>query len=74
MAERPITASFGVTTLESRAVCPLELIDQAKLALRQAKRQGRNRVAHFAELTDRSLSSGEGHRNDRPRFEYSMPD
>lgn len=54
---RSVTASFGVTTLESAAVCAMELVDQARCAMRQAKREGRNRVVHFAEVRDRSLPS-----------------
>jgi diguanylate cyclase (GGDEF)-like protein len=47
---RPITASFGVATLESPAISSLRLVDQSFQALQQAKQQGRNRVTHFVDL------------------------
>jgi diguanylate cyclase (GGDEF)-like protein len=53
---RAITASFGVTTHESTAVASTELLDQAKLALRHARRGGKNGLVHFTEIADRSLT------------------
>jgi len=47
---RPITASFGVATLESSVIRPRQLVHQSFQALRQAKQKGRNRVEHFVDL------------------------
>jgi diguanylate cyclase (GGDEF)-like protein len=48
---RPITASFGIATLEQAIHGPAQLIDEADQALYHSKRRGRNRVSHFHELT-----------------------
>jgi diguanylate cyclase (GGDEF)-like protein len=69
---RPITASFGITTLESRAVCPLELVDQARFALRQARYQGKDRMAHFAEITDHNAGNRAEDRNGKPSSVHSL--
>jgi diguanylate cyclase (GGDEF)-like protein len=45
-----ITASFGVATMESDALPCIELLDQADQALYFAKRMGRNKVTHFADV------------------------
>ena len=47
---RPITASFGVTTLGLGTTTPAQLIDEADQALYHSKRRGRNRVTHFYDL------------------------
>ncbi len=47
---RPITASFGVATLESSAIRPRQLVHQSFQALRHAKHKGRNQVEHFVDL------------------------
>jgi len=49
-----ITASFGVASLESGATTLAEMIKQADQALYLAKTTGRNRVAHYDELTGQS--------------------
>ncbi|MGC8640391.1 MAG: diguanylate cyclase [Isosphaeraceae bacterium] len=71
---RPITASFGVATRESSVFRASELLDQARLALGQAKREGPNRVVHFAELTDHAPRTGERSRNGRPKFACATVD
>ena len=43
---RPVTASFGVATTDSRPTEPLSLLGRADRALYQAKREGRDRVVH----------------------------
>ena len=47
----PVTCSFGVTSIKFKARTPSELIEQADLALYEAKSLGRNQVA----LWDASL-------------------
>jgi diguanylate cyclase (GGDEF)-like protein/PAS domain S-box-containing protein/putative nucleotidyltransferase with HDIG domain len=46
--ERAITASFGVATWTPETAHATALIAQADTALYHSKRQGRNRVSHFA--------------------------
>jgi diguanylate cyclase (GGDEF)-like protein len=70
---RSITASFGVTTMESSSIGPGELFDQAKCAVRRAKRQGRNGIAHFTEVSDRSMTKQASTANGRPHFGPSLP-
>jgi diguanylate cyclase (GGDEF)-like protein len=51
--EMIVTASLGVSALEQGASSPGLLVDQADLALYQAKEQGRNRVEQWSQsLTD----------------------
>jgi diguanylate cyclase (GGDEF)-like protein len=71
---RPITASFGVATRESSVFCATELLDQARLALGQAKHEGQNRVVHFTEVRNHPLGNGERSRICRPKFECSALD
>jgi diguanylate cyclase (GGDEF)-like protein len=66
---RAITSSFGVTTHESAAVAPMELLDQAKLALRHARRGGKNGLVHFTEIADRSLTDRRNGGIERSRTE-----
>ncbi len=47
---QPITARFGVATLESSAIRPRQLVHQSFQALRHAKHKGRNQVEHFVDL------------------------
>jgi len=47
---RPITASFGVSTLESSKTSSRQLVHQSFQALRQAKQKGRNGVEHFVDF------------------------
>ncbi len=47
---RPMTASFGVATLESSAVPSLVFVEQSLQALLYAKEHGKNRVTHFVDL------------------------
>jgi two-component system chemotaxis response regulator CheY len=47
---RPITASFGVATLDLSTMSPAQLIDEADQALYHSKRRGRNRVTHYHDL------------------------
>lgn len=46
---RPITASFGVSTLDLHTLNPDSLIEEADQSLYASKRNGRNRVTHAAE-------------------------
>lgn len=71
---RAMTASFGIATLESRVYSAQELLEQARLALGQAKQQGRNRIAHFSEQADRSFGAAEQSRISRPKYECAMTD
>lgn len=48
---RPITASLGVATASPATDRPDTLIDEADRALYASKRQGRDRVTHFDDLT-----------------------
>jgi two-component system chemotaxis response regulator CheY len=47
---RPITASFGVTTLGLGTQNSDQLIEEADQALYHSKRRGRNQVTHYQEL------------------------
>ena len=66
---RPITASFGVATLESTTISSRQLLDQSFRALHQAKQQGRNRVVHFVDLQNCSPAS-EADVTSRSRLDY----
>lgn len=50
--DRVITASFGVTDLNTGAVDLADLIDQADKALYESKENGRNRVTRFGAAPD----------------------
>lgn len=50
---RPITASFGVSTLTAETPSPKELLIQADQALYRSKELGRNCVTHFSEMDER---------------------
>lgn len=47
---RPITISFGISTMGPDTLSPTQLIDEADRALYHSKRRGRNRVTHFHDL------------------------
>jgi len=47
---RPVTASFGVSTLSQAAAKASVLVDEADRALYYSKEQGRNRVTHYDDL------------------------
>ncbi len=47
---RPVTISVGVATTRVQMTRPSHLVDEADRALYQAKKAGRNRILHFAEL------------------------
>ena len=65
---RPVTASFGVTTLHAGHSSPQELIVQADKALYSSKEKGRNRVTHFCEL---SVLEGLGEMEAKASLPYS---
>ena len=48
--ERPVTASFGVASLEEGLVCGEDLVERADAALYQSKERGRNRVSQASEV------------------------
>ncbi len=48
-AERPITASFGVSTLRPASISSSSLVDEADRALYHAKARGKNRMVHCYE-------------------------
>jgi len=66
---RPITASFGVATLESSTISSRQLVDQSFRALLQAKQQRRNRVVHFIDLCT-CFTPREEDVKSRSRLEY----
>ena len=47
---RPITASFGIATIEPSTVTAAQLIEEADQALYHSKRCGRDRVTHYVDL------------------------
>jgi diguanylate cyclase (GGDEF)-like protein len=47
---RPITASFGIATLNPCTLTPAQLLEEADRALYRSKQLGRNRVMHFQDL------------------------
>ncbi len=49
---RPVTASFGVATLECSGMTSLEILDRSVQAMRFAKTSGKNQVVHHADLRD----------------------
>ena len=71
---RPIRASLGVATRESSVCCAAELLDQARLALGQARHEGPNRVVHFAEMKDHSPTNGVRSGICRPKLKCSPMD
>jgi len=52
-----ITASFGVSALSASPTCPQEMLEQADQCLYIAKRNGRNQVVRFDQVTDEMLES-----------------
>jgi diguanylate cyclase (GGDEF)-like protein len=54
---RPVTASFGVATMETSAISSQQLVVQSLKALLVAKRDGKNRVMHYFELANVSAAS-----------------
>ncbi|HMS54954.1 MAG TPA: diguanylate cyclase [Fimbriimonadaceae bacterium] len=54
---RPVTASFGISTYVAGSFNHEDLIRQADEALYHAKENGRNRCAHFVELSDEGLAA-----------------
>ena len=49
-SERPVTASFGVATLNARSQCRAQLIVEADDALYASKQSGRDCVTHSSTL------------------------
>jgi diguanylate cyclase (GGDEF)-like protein len=47
---RPVTASFGVATMETSTGSSQQLVVQSLQALTEAKRRGKNRVEHYFDL------------------------
>lgn len=47
-----VTISIGVATFPSDSIDPIELVEMADSALYRAKREGRNRVRAYREVTD----------------------
>ncbi|HXG24236.1 MAG TPA: diguanylate cyclase [Chthonomonadales bacterium] len=54
---RPVTASFGVTTVHNRNVSTSQLVSEADEALYHSKSTGRNRTTHFQQLRGTECSS-----------------
>jgi len=51
-----ITVSIGIASFPDDSSDPIELVEMADSALYRAKREGRNRVAAYHDLTDEELS------------------
>ena len=51
-----ITVSIGVSSFPDDSLDPIELVEMADSALYRAKREGRNRVAAYRDVTDEELS------------------
>jgi diguanylate cyclase (GGDEF)-like protein len=57
--EGSITASLGVSTLGPDTADPVQLVEEADLALYHSKSLGRNRASHYRELTG-NVAAGPG--------------
>jgi diguanylate cyclase (GGDEF)-like protein len=53
---RPVTASFGAASLTTATLRSVDLIEEADKALYQSKREGRNRVSHYAPLAPAAVA------------------
>ncbi len=50
-----ITVSIGISTFPDDSLDPIELVEMADSALYRAKREGRNRVCAYRDLTDKEI-------------------
>jgi two-component system, cell cycle response regulator len=55
--EHKVTISIGVSTFPDDSVDPIELVEMADSALYRAKREGRNRVAAYRDLSPDEMNS-----------------
>ncbi len=63
-SEHHITVSIGVSSFPNDSSDPIELVEMADSALYRAKREGRNRVAAYRDLTKEDLIGELPHRRD----------
>ena len=58
LLDRPVTMSFGVSTLDNGTTDPAQLVDQADKALYEAKNSGRNCVRRWGDIQANDVAYG----------------